>query len=266
MIQPHMLKNIHDYRSCLINDKVISQIYSFSLSEEEKFSCNAIQDASGDIVFYQRHGDEEQGVMFIGPASSDKTDYVEFKGGCSYVGVRFKPGYPLIINGTNACHLFNQVMPLNDKARNYRILADEAAHHVDSKFPEIRKTVYHYLKNFSDRKQGLCQRLIDYMLSYTGDLRRINLEAEFGYTAYYMNKLFKAYTGYTLKKYFNLLKVHRMLNYYEQQSLVFGGLDYSALALELGYSDQSHMIRNFQSHVGLTPHRFWQQMYEIEVR
>lgn len=37
--------------------------------------------------------------------------------------------------------------------------------------------------------------------------------------------------------------------------------DYHMIAVELGYSDQSHMIREFRKHFGMTPKTYYQAYF-----
>lgn len=78
-----------------------------------------------------------------------------------------------------------------------------------------------------------------------------NVAARYGLTARYLQKVFARYTGLTPKLY---SKVNRF-----QNSVVLLGKQKHALtdiALECGYFDQSHFIREFKSFTGYSPSYF----------
>ncbi len=41
-------------------------------------------------------------------------------------------------------------------------------------------------------------------------------------------------------------------------------LDFTSLALELGYSDQSHFIRDFKVMVGMTPAKYFESLKQMQ--
>ena len=268
MIQPYMVKHIQNYCSCLILDDMISQIYKFTLTDTDDFSCTSIQDASVDIIFYKNLHNHEQGIMLVGPSKKLENNYIVFKGGYNYIGIRFKPGCPLVLKHTETKELYDCVLSLDQQEDDHIHLTAQISNMFDQgcKLEVVRQILFRYLSKPKDRKAKLCSQMIDYMLEYTGEFRRAELTDAFGYTEYYMNKIFHAYTGYSVKAYYNLLRIHRALNYYEQESTENIMPRYSQLALDLGYSDQAHMTREFQKYLGISPHKFWKDGYKITAK
>ncbi len=78
------------------------------------------------------------------------------------------------------------------------------------------------------------------------------LAAEAGLPVRTLQRLFRRYVGVSAKWVIRRYRVH------EAAALVASGeaLSWAALAHDLGYADQSHFIRDFESQVGQTPARY----------
>ena len=253
MLQPDMIRHLKNYRFHSVSDHMISQIYRFSLADTPDFNCTAIQDASVDIIFYTDRARKEQGAFLVGPSKKLKDNYITFKGGYKYIGIRFKPGYPLVLGGTICKDLYDCILHLE---KRYRDLPEQISmlFNQNCNLSLIRQILSCYISISDDRKAEFCRQMIDRILIHTGGFRCAILANQFGYSEYYINKIFHAYTGYSLKAYWNLLRIHRLLNSFEDG---IGIPEYSRLAVDLGYSDQAHMIREFRKYIGTSPHKFW---------
>ncbi len=73
---------------------------------------------------------------------------------------------------------------------------------------------------------------------------------EIGISPFYFQRIFRKHIGLTPVQY--LQRVRTRFSMISLQS----GMPASLAALEVGFADQSHMIRTFQSYVGITPGRF----------
>ena len=64
-----------------------------------------------------------------------------------------------------------------------------------------------------------------------------------------LQRLFREYVGVSPKWVINRYRLHEAL----EQIAAGGAIDWSALALDLGYFDQAHFIRDFRRLVGVSP-------------
>lgn len=78
-----------------------------------------------------------------------------------------------------------------------------------------------------------------------------DIAAESGCSPYHLCRLFRSHTGMTLHGYRNRLRVRAA-----QERLDQGARDLARLALELGFSDQSHFSNSFRAETGESPSAF----------
>ena len=64
-----------------------------------------------------------------------------------------------------------------------------------------------------------------------------------------LQRLFREYVGASPKWVINRYRLHEAL----EQIAAGGAIDWAALALDLGYFDQAHFIRDFRALVGVSP-------------
>ncbi|MFE6050857.1 DUF6597 domain-containing transcriptional factor [Kitasatospora sp. NPDC056446] len=85
------------------------------------------------------------------------------------------------------------------------------------------------------------------------DLRRVDdLAGEFGLSVRRLQRLFAEYVGASPKWVLRRARLHEAA----ERAVSGGESDLAALAVELGYSDQSHFTRDFTAAVGVPPARY----------
>jgi AraC-like DNA-binding protein len=73
-----------------------------------------------------------------------------------------------------------------------------------------------------------------------------------------LQKNFKQITGYTPKEYTGIIRFNFLLN-----RMLFSSKSLTETSYELGYFDQSHMIRDFRKVTGTSPTKFIDRGYTI---
>lgn len=92
------------------------------------------------------------------------------------------------------------------------------------------------------------------------DLTRIEqVAAEFALTPRTLQRLFSEYVGVSPKRVIQRYRLHEVVERIDAGS----GIDWAATALELGYADQAHLIRDFRNLVGCSPARYARAAREI---
>lgn len=83
----------------------------------------------------------------------------------------------------------------------------------------------------------------------TGARRVSEMVASMGYSRPYVNNVFKACFGVSLKKYSDIIRAQAANGHLERLSVM------DAVA-DLGYCDQAHFIHDFKQYTSLTPNQF----------
>lgn len=99
---------------------------------------------------------------------------------------------------------------------------------------------------------GLSGKLVELILARRGDIRVHQLEAMSGYTSRTLQRLFRQDTGIAPKTFCRIIRCQAALS----SLTADGGLACSELALELGFTDQSHFMRDFKALVNTTPNDY----------
>lgn len=87
------------------------------------------------------------------------------------------------------------------------------------------------------------------LLSKAPTRRVVDVGDELGWTQRRLEQVFQTEVGITPAAYRRLQRFRGCLDAVDRAA----GLGWAAFALEQGYCDQSHLIREFRSHCGLTP-------------
>jgi AraC-like DNA-binding protein len=100
-----------------------------------------------------------------------------------------------------------------------------------------------------DPNTALATTLVDTILRDTTILSVEALSSRSGLSIRALQRLFKAYVGASPKWVIRRFRLHELLERFHSGE----SLDGAQLALDLGYSDQAHLINDFRKLAGLTP-------------
>lgn len=100
-----------------------------------------------------------------------------------------------------------------------------------------------------DPQAALAAALADRIRHDRSILRVEDFARSEGMSARSLQRLFAAYVGVSPKWVILRYRIHEALERAESEAAV----DWSALAAELGYSDQAHLVRDFTATVGVPP-------------
>lgn len=119
MMQPDMIRTIHGYKAYYAIDDMISQIYTFEVKKEKMILDTTVPDASVDLLFFEKTSGEF-GARIIGPTKCRLSSYVVFEENTSYIGIRFKPCYPIMISGIPVKESYNHIIPITISDNIYK--------------------------------------------------------------------------------------------------------------------------------------------------
>ena len=104
--------------------------------------------------------------------------------------------------------------------------------------------------------KGLCEYILSNLYE---DITMEKLENEFNYNKYYLIRLFKLYTGYTIKEFINTVKILKTVD-----PLLFIDDSILKIALNNGFNSQEYYSEKFQDVLGMAPLRFRKRFRDID--
>jgi AraC-like DNA-binding protein len=167
-----------------------------------------------------------------------------------YLAVRFRPGQAYHVLGVPASALTDRAVALDDVWGDggellERLLAESS---LDARVRVLDFALVRRLKARS-RPDGLVDAAVDRIRAARGRVEIAALCGALGVTRQHLARQFGERVGVAPKV---LARVVRLQNVV-QRVLAGDAADWSGLAYECGYADQSHLVGEFRALVGLTP-------------
>lgn len=256
LMQPFVQKNAKGYQSIRATTPGIFEFYSF-LEEPKAQPLNAVPDGCVDLLF----GIGEQDIRCYIGGTVLKMKYWPVEKGRSYFGVRFWPGKCVLPKDLCIADIINTdiELPMNAYGEDISGKLYEAA--TMQKKAEI---VADMLGRAEDGNKGFDTNteiegyIRNRIYETKGAVSIQELCAQTGYSECYVRRVFHKMHGISPKTF---EKIVRFQNTLEKMTQKKSG-DYYDLALESGYYDQSHMVKEFRSFMGLTPETYMKYMAE----
>ncbi len=166
-----------------------------------------------------------------------------------YVGVRFRPGEAFAMVGVHAGEVTDQSIPLEDVLGALaRSLADEVASAKDdaARFAALDRRLGALRPRATDAR---VRRVVARILDSPAAARVAWLAREVGASERHLERIFAERVGVGPKQLARVVRLRALLSLADQAPRA----PWSALALDAGYADQAHMIREVKRMTGLTP-------------
>lgn len=192
--------------------------------------------------------------FFYGTLNSYKDFYS--KGKFSFIAVVFQPYFLNILLKTSAKEIKNQIVSVED------VLKDKLTPFQEKLFFKtdpriIIDELNIFFTQFLSREMGSDYQLVtavqQYILQNKGAVTSKDLEQFTGYSERHLERHFNDYMGISPKKYNNIIRLHYFLSLMNQEVRV---KNMTRLSYDAGYSDQSHLIKEFKKSIGLTPRQY----------
>lgn len=244
--QPEFVLATSDYsKKCLMNC-TISHFYTFR-AEADKMG--GIPDACLDILFWKK-GDRIKAKIagtFLrkGEAETDLK--------CEYFGVRFLPGINPVAHRVKLSELVNREEDFGEMITGHdqREALMESIYEAESFQDKIEAFMQYYTKQAqAGSENNLTQAIRKMILRTGGNLKLADLSAYTGYSQRYLNQKIHEAFGMNPKSLMRFIRFQKSVN-----DLTNGiyGINYTHTALDAGYYDQAHFIKEFMTFAGLTP-------------
>lgn len=175
-------------------------------------------------------------------------------GGHRYFGVRFAPGVMPDFLDVMAEELTDHEFNLFEVVPDARAACEQILR--TALFQQQVALFNHYFTpRLVRRISPASATIVRAMLQQQGNLRVGQLTALTGYTSRTLQRQFRQDTGLSPKAFGRIIRCQAALN----RLHLPGDCSFTGLALELGFSDQSHFLREFKKLVSITPLAFRRQ-------
>ncbi|MCE6976950.1 AraC family transcriptional regulator [Pseudomonas frederiksbergensis] len=249
--QPWFVLNSSRYSVMPSEHPAISHFYAFDVAQSTNLL--AVPDGCVDIVF-DCDATRPTARICGTPLAAQA---VELHQNHHYFGVRFSPG---VIPG------FINVLAEELTERELDLL--EVSGFAQRIFESIVQAplLGDQMRLFNDylaprlmgKTSTLTAMVIQQALHHRGDIRIQQLEDLSGYTSRTLHRQFSQDTGMSPKTFFRIIRCQAALDTLNTQHDV----SFSQLALDLGFSDQSHFLRDFKKLVSTTPCDYQRKMLQ----
>ena len=105
-------------------------------------------------------------------------------------------------------------------------------------------------------KEKINEYLVNRIIRAKGHISLNELEAETNYSACYLRRIFKSYHSISPKQFAQYIRFQTLL-----ETTKSDNIRYDELALECGYYDEAHMMKEFKNYSGMTleQYRKWRK-------
>lgn len=246
--QPEFVLATSDYSKKYSMKYNLAHFYQFTA---ESNKMGVIPDACIDILFWKKDGKLK--TKIAGTLLEKGVADTELK--CEYFGVRFMPGVNPVSEIIKLSELVNNEENFVDMIASYdeKNWLLEDMFFADSFDDKIKAFMNYYEKCYDklvEDKNSLKYVLRNEIIKSNGNLKLAALSDFTGYSERYINKKIHEDFGMNPK---NLIRFIRFQKSVSNLINTIHCINYMDTALEFGYYDQSHFIKEFIKLSGLTP-------------
>ncbi|MTD28204.1 helix-turn-helix domain-containing protein [Erwinia sorbitola] len=221
----------------------ISHFYSFEVSESANLTL-AVPDGCVDIVF---DCDAAQPVARVCGTTLEARS-AALNRNHRYFGVRFAPGVIPDFLDVMAEELTDREFNFFDVVPDARQACEQILH-TPLFSQQIALFNRHFIPRLMRKTSAVTATIIHTILQQKGNIRVEQLETLTGYTCRTIQRQFRQDTGMSPKAFGRIMRCQAALHSLHQQ----GQISFSDMALDLGFSDQSHFLREFKKLISTTP-------------
>lgn len=244
--QPWFVLNAAQHYSLIASaNPAISHFYSFEVAPCAEMTL-AIPDGCVDIVFDCDPVNPRARVC----GTTLEARGAEMLHNHHYFGVRFAPGIIPDFLDVMAEEIPDREFSFLDVVPDARLAFEQIV-----QSGNFSRQIALFNASFTSRlvrkASAMTQLVIQAMRQQQGNIRIDRLAALTGYTSRTLQRQFRQDTGLSPKAFSRILRCQSALGAIHQH-----GLSASDLAFDLGFSDQSHFLREFKKFVSTTPGDF----------
>lgn len=210
---------------------------------------------SGDMKLYSGISEDRMPLSFFYGTLNGYKDFSS-KGRFSLIAVVFQPYFLNILLKTSAKETSNQIISVEDVLKNKLEIFQEKLFNKTNSLSiinDLNTFFTHFLSERINIDHHLIAATQKYLLQSKGAVSSKDLQHFTGYSERQLERKFEYHIGMSPKKYGNIIRLHYFLSLMNN---VTDHKNMTMLSYEAGYSDQSHLIREFKNNIGLTPKQY----------
>ena len=244
--QPYMTLEMDGYSQINRTDYGISHFYEFTIHDEKKHCIKAVPDASIDLLF--NIGENKVSTYISGTVFGVKKWELGTQDDC--FGVRFQPGQGILPKDITMEMIVNDDIEIDGDIFGKNLTEKIALAKTMSERIEIFKKAYDDMvlgrTSLSD-KEKINEYLVNRISRTKGMITMRQLEDETNYSACYLRRIFKSFHGISPKQFAQYIRFQNLLMQADKE-----GVRYEQVALDCGYYDEPHMMKEFKKYSGVT--------------
>lgn len=261
--QPYFVMATSRYYKAVVMAYGISHFYCFQNDMIES-SILAVPDGCIDILFCC--DEKEPYATICGTVLHPKVVRNEKT---YFFGVRFLPGLSLKFQDVTMSDFVETEIPLLDVI-NDKDLFEKITSSRDFNV-QIQTFMATYLKFYEDSQRSdkfihLKKTLLGKINETAGQIKVKELADEVGYSVRYINRVFSDEFGIPPKIFCKLMRFQHLLGNLNIFDKEIFDTNLAQLAIDLGYYDQSHMIKDFYELANTTPGKYIHLLKETEYK
>ena len=244
--QPYMTLEMDGYSQINRTDYGISHFYEFTIHDEKKHCIKAVPDASIDLLF--NIGENKVSTYISGTVFGVKKWELGTQDDC--FGVRFQPGQGILPKDITMEMIVNDDIEIDGDIFGKKLTEKIALAKTMSERIDIFKKAYEDMvlgRNSLSDKEKINEYLVNRISRTKGMITMRQLEDETNYSACYLRRIFKSFHGISPKQFAQYIRFQNLLMQADKE-----GVRYEQVALDCGYYDEPHMMKEFKKYSGVT--------------
>lgn len=244
--QPYMTLEMDGYSQINRTNYGISHFYEFTIHDEKKHCIKAVPDASIDLLF--NIGENKVSTYISGTVFGVKKWELGTQDDC--FGVRFQPGQGILPKDITMEMIVNDDIEIDGDIFGKNLTEKIALAKTMSERIDIFKKAYEDMvlgRNSLSDKEKINEYLVNRISRTKGMITMRQLEDETNYSACYLRRIFKSFHGISPKQFAQYIRFQNLLMQADKE-----GVRYEQVALDCGYYDEPHMMKEFKKYSGVT--------------
>lgn len=244
--QPYIKLGVKQFKKLNCSQLGISHFYEFSMERDKPHEVKAVPDGSVDLLF--NIGNNKVTTYISGTVFAVKLWGLGSENRC--FGVRFQPGLCILPTDLSMGMLVNNDIEIDGNMFGYHLAEKIALAKNIVERGGIFKRAYEniiYSRNELSDKEQINEYLVSRITRSKGQVNMKELESETNYSACYLRRIFKIYHSISPKQFARYIRFQFLLD-----NMQNGDMRYDELALECGYYDEAHMMKEFKNYSGMT--------------